>query len=62
MNGLAAREQLPHLRGEDAEVRAPVGRRLRTRMPGENMQHAHAEFAVLILLAPDARRACTSAA
>ena len=55
VNRLAAREQLPHLRGEDAEVRAPVGRGLRPGMAGQNVQHAHAEFAVLILLAPDAR-------
>ena len=56
MNGLAAREQLPDLRREDAEMGAPVGRRFRTGMPGQNVQHAHAELAVLILLAPDARR------
>ncbi len=55
VNGLAAREEFPHLRGEDAEVRAAVGGGLGTRMSRENMQHAHAEFAVLILLAPDAR-------
>ena len=33
-----------------------VGRGFRTGVRGENMQHADAEFAVLILLAPDARR------
>ena len=55
MNGLAARKQLPHLRREDAEVRAAVGGGLRARMSRENVQHAHAELAVLILLAPDAR-------
>ena len=56
VNGLAAREQLPHLRRENAEVRAAVGGGFRPRVSRENVQHAHAEFAVLILLAPDAGR------
>ncbi len=33
-----------------------VGRGFRTGVRGENMQHPDAELAVLILLAPDARR------
>ena len=56
VDDLAAREQLPHLRREDAEVRARVGGGLGTRVPGQDVQHARAELAVLVLLAPDARR------
>ena len=53
---LTAREQLPHLRSEDAEVGTRIGRGFRTGVRGKNMQHADAEFAVLILLAPNTRR------
>ena len=53
---LAARKQLPNLRRKDAEVGARIGRGFRPGVRGENMQHANAEFAVLILLAPDTRR------
>ena len=56
VDDLAARKQPPHLGGEDAEMGAPVGRRFRPGMAGQDMQHAHAEAAVLVLLAPDARR------
>src|SRR6202035_4767769 len=47
VNGLAAREELPYLCGENAEVGAAVGGSLGARMPGKNVQHADAEFAVL---------------
>ena len=52
---LPAGEQLPHLRREDAEMGARIGRRLRPRVPGENVEHPDPERAVLVLLAPDAR-------
>jgi hypothetical protein len=52
---LIAREQLPHLGREDAKVRARVGGGFRTGMPGEDVQDARAELAVLVLLAPHAR-------
>ena len=56
VDGLAAREQLPYLRRENAEVGAGVGGRLRPGMPGQDVQHPHAETAVLALLAPHPRR------
>ncbi len=56
VDDLVPREQLPHLRREDAEVRARVGGRLGSGMAGQDVQHARPELAVLILLAPDARR------
>ena len=49
-------KELPDLRREDAEVRARVGGGFRPRVSGEDVQHARAELAVLVLLAPDARR------
>ena len=52
---LPAREELPHLRREDAEVRPRVRRRLRSGVSRQNVQDARPERAVLILLAPDAR-------
>ena len=56
VDDLVAREQLPHLRREDAEVRARVGGGLGAGVPGQDVQDARAELAVLVLLAPDARR------
>ena len=53
---LPAGKQLPHLRREDAEVRARVRRGFRPGVTGQDVQHAHAERAVLVLLAPHARR------
>ena len=53
---LAAREQLPDLGREDAEVGAGVGGGLGARVAGENVQDADAERAVLVLLAPDPGR------
>ena len=55
MNGLAAREELPHLGREDPEVRPGVRRGLRAGVPGQDVEDARAELAVLVLLAPDAR-------
>ena len=56
VDDLVPRKQLPHLRREDAEVRARVGRGLGARMAREDVQDARAKLAVLVLLAPDARR------
>src|SRR5688500_9374200 len=56
MNRLAPREQLPHLRSEDAEVRATIGRSFWSRVSDQDVQYASAERAVLVLLAPDPRR------
>ena len=53
---LAAREELPDLRREDAEVRAAIGGGLRPGVPDEDVQHTHTELAVLALLTPHARR------
>src|SRR5262249_49773281 len=55
IDNLAPREQFPYLRRKDAEVCSSVGRGFRTRMSREDMQHASAEFAVLVLLAPYTR-------
>ena len=54
-NHLAPREEFPHLRREYAEVRARVRGGLRPGVSRENIQHAHAKRAVLVLLAPHAR-------
>src|SRR5205085_362634 len=56
VDDMPPREELPDLRREDAEVRARAGRGFRTGMRREDVQHAGLEPAVLILLAPDARR------
>src|SRR5262249_52124785 len=40
VDDLITREELPHLRREDAEVRARVGGRLGAGMPGEDVEYA----------------------
>src|SRR6185503_2019903 len=45
-----------HTWREDAEVRARVGGGLGAGVPGQDVQDARAELAVLVLLAPHARR------
>ena len=52
MNHLPARKEFPHLRSKNAEVRAGIRGSLRPRMAGQNMQDAHPEATVLLLLAP----------
>ena len=56
VNDLAARQHAPDLGGEDAEMGTAVGGGFRARMAGQDVQHAGAERAVLVLLAPHARR------
>ncbi len=56
VDDVPAREELPHLRREDAEVRARIRRGFRTGVRRQNVQHARFELAVLVLLAPHARR------
>src|SRR5262249_30670857 len=56
MDRLATRKELPHLGGKNAKVGAGIGGGLRSRMSGQNVQHTHAEPAVLALLTPHPRR------
>src|SRR6202043_2139454 len=56
IDDLPSWKQLPHLRREDAEMSARIGGGLGTGMSRQDVEDAGAKPAVLILLAPDARR------